>query len=127
MIPEHEIKIDTFRSKGKGGQNVNKVESAVRMTHIPTGIVVTCQDERDQIQNKKRAYEELCKRLQAYKANVLKSRLDKIRHEQLESGRVRTYDFTRNEITDHRRKTKTKKLKEVLDGNLDLVYNVPIA
>ena len=120
MIPKNELKIDIFRSSGKGGQNVNKVETAVRITHLPTGIVVTCQDERSQAQNLARAMSVLEERLNQHKAALLRAKLDKFR-KSLYTGRVRTYDFTKNVVIDYRTKKKTSRLKDVLEGDLDLV------
>jgi peptide chain release factor 1 len=120
MIPKNELKVDTFRSSGKGGQNVNKVSSAVRLTHLPTGIVATCQDERSQAQNYARAMSVLEMRLKQYRASLLRTKLDKFRAT-LYTGRVRTYDFTRNVVTDYRTKKQTSRLKDVLEGDLDLV------
>lgn len=120
-IPKDELKIEFFRSSGKGGQNVNKVESAVRITHLPTGITATCQDERDQGRNRQKAMAVLVGRLVAARAATHKAALDAFRNAQLASGRVRTYDLSKNLVTDHRRGTKTHRVRDVLDGNLDLL------
>lgn len=123
MIPRSELKIDFYRATGNGGQNVNKVSSAVRLTHIPTGHVVTCQDERSQKQNLDRAMATLEAWLDEQKAAKRKAQFDQLRQDQLGSGRVRTYDFTKNRVTDHRRGTSTTKVREVMDGNLDLLLS----
>ncbi len=120
-IPRKDLRIDTYRATGNGGQNVNKVESAVRITHLPTGLVVTSQDERSQLQNKARAMAELEKRLENTKIAKIHARMNAMRNQQQQSGRVRTYDFTSSTVTDHRRGTKTRKIAEVLAGNLDLL------
>lgn len=116
----NDVIVETFRSKGKGGQNVNKVETAVRVTHRPTGLVATCQDERSQIQNKQRALETLAQRLANHNALLRREKLDKLRSK-LYTGRVRTYDFTSRMVIDHRTKRKTSRIEDVLDGNLDLI------
>lgn len=116
----NDVIIQTYRSTGKGGQNVNKVESAVRAIHRPTGLVATCQDERSQQQNKQRAIDTLRQRVADYHQSLRRAALDKFRAGMYD-GRVRTYDFTSNVVVDYRTKKKTSRLQEVLDGNLDLI------
>ena len=122
-INENDLRIDTFRSSGKGGQHVNKTDSAIRITHIPTGIVVECQDERSQYKNKDRAMKILKSRLLGIKQQEEKSKLDENRKNQVGSGdrseRIRTYNYPQNRVTDHRIGFTTKNLDRVMDGDLD--------
>lgn len=122
-IDESELRIDVYRSSGKGGQGVNTTDSAVRITHLPTGIVVTCQNERSQLQNKARALQVLAARLQALAeeqalADASADRASQIRTVD-RSERIRTYNFPENRITDHRVGYKAHNLDQVLDGDLD--------
>ncbi|MGD7002401.1 peptide chain release factor 1 [Corynebacterium halotolerans] len=125
-IDEKDLRVDVYRSSGKGGQGVNTTDSAVRITHLPTGIVVTCQNERSQIQNRARAMQ------------VLQARLDQIEREKAEdeaaegrasqvrtmdrSERIRTYNWPENRITDHRIGYKANNLDHVLNGELDELF-----
>ncbi len=122
-INQHDLRVDVYRSSGPGGQSVNTTDSAVRITHVPTGIVVTCQDEKSQLKNKNRALK------------VLKARLlDKAQREQNEfitskrrdmvaggdrSAKIRTYNFPQGRVTDHRINLTLYKLDKVLEGELD--------
>ena len=122
-IDEKDLRVDVYRSSGKGGQGVNTTDSAVRITHLPTGIVVTCQKERSQIQNRARAMQ------------VLQARLDQLEREKAEaeaaegrasqvrtmdrSERIRTYNWPENRVSDHRINYKSNNLDAVLDGNMD--------
>lgn len=115
-----DLKIETFRSKGNGGQNVNKVESAVRITHIPTGLVATSQDERSQAQNKKKALAALEERIEAAESAKKAQEINEFRQDQLNNGRIRTYNFITDTVIDHR-SGKRARLKDVLSGRLDLV------
>lgn len=119
-IDRKDLKIDTFRSSSKGGQNVNKVESAVRITHLPTGIVVTCQDERDQYRNKQKALGELVRRI---KARLVQEKLadERAFRDAQHKGRVRTYDVHHRMVTDHVSGEQTTRVQDVLDGDLSLV------
>jgi len=101
IINENDLRIDTYRAGGKGGQHVNKTESAVRITHLPTGIAVACQDERSQLQNKERAYKLLQAKLRKHYAEIKNHELEKLKKEQ-PTERIRTYDFTEGTMTDHR-------------------------
>jgi len=123
FIDPKDLKIDTFCSSGAGGQHVNKTASAVRITHLPTGIVVTCQDERSQIQNRSRALKILRARLQQLSKSELKRRLDTERRMQVKTGdrseKIRTYNFPQNRVTDHRLGLTIYQLDAVLDGEID--------
>ena len=121
----NEVKIDTYRSSGAGGQHVNKTESAIRVTHLPTGTVVECQDERSQYKNKDRALQILRARLYEAEQEKQRSALAAERKSQVGSGdrseRVRTYNFPQNRVTDHRLTGETKNfnLAAVMAGELD--------
>lgn len=127
QIDESDLRIDVYRSSGKGGQGVNTTDSAVRITHLPTGIVVTCQNERSQLQNKARAMQVLVARLQALaeeqaQADASAGRASQIRTVD-RSERIRTYNFPENRITDHRVGFKAHNLDQVLDGDLDALFD----
>ncbi len=127
QIDESDLRIDVYRSSGKGGQGVNTTDSAVRITHLPTGIVVTCQNERSQLQNKARALQVLAARLQALAeeqalADASADRASQIRTVD-RSERIRTYNFPENRITDHRIGFKAHNLDQVLDGDLDALLD----
>jgi len=124
-INPEDLKIDTFRSSGAGGQHVNVTDSAVRITHLPTNTVVTCQDERSQIKNREKAMRVIKARIME---NVIRQELDKItasRRVQVGSGerseKIRTYNFPERRVTDHRIDLTIYRLEEILEGNLDLV------
>jgi peptide chain release factor 1 len=123
QIDEKDLRIDVFRSSGKGGQGVNTTDSAVRITHLPTGIVVSCQNERSQLQNKARAMEVLRSRLQAMADEAQAAEASADRRSQIRtvdrSERVRTYNYPENRISDHRIGYKSYDLDRVLDGDLD--------
>ena len=126
-IDESDLRIDVYRSSGKGGQGVNTTDSAVRITHLPTGIVVTCQNERSQLQNKTRALQVLAARLQSMAeeqalADASADRASQIRTVD-RSERIRTYNFPENRITDHRIGYKAHNLDQVLDGDLDALFD----
>ncbi len=121
-IRPEDLKIDTYRSSGAGGQHVNMTDSAVRITHLPTGIVVTCQDERSQIKNRARAMSYLKTKLYDLEQQKQNSELASERRGMIGSGdrseRVRTYNFPQNRITDHRINLTLYKLEAYLDGDL---------
>ena len=125
-IDDKDIRVDVFRSSGKGGQGVNTTDSAVRITYIPTGLIVTCQNERSQLQNKIRAMQVLKARLQAIReeeaaAESASGRTDQVRTVD-RSERIRTYNYPENRITDHRIGYKAHNLDQVLDGDMgDLI------
>ncbi|GAA2904392.1 peptide chain release factor 1 [Pseudonocardia halophobica] len=122
-VDENDIRVDVFRSSGHGGQSVNTTDSAVRITHLPTGIVVSCQNERSQLQNRARAMEVLRSRLQALHEAEQAAAASAERKSQVRtvdrSERIRTYNFPENRISDHRVGYKAHNLSAVLDGDLD--------
>ncbi|MBN2395123.1 MAG: peptide chain release factor 1, partial [Candidatus Atribacteria bacterium] len=125
-ISPNDLKIDRFRSTGPGGQSVNTTDSAVRVTHIPTGIVVSCQDEKSQHKNKAKAIKILRARLLDRLQNEQSKEIDSQRKKQVGSGdrseRIRTYNFPQNRVTDHRLNINFHNLEEILDGDLfDLI------
>jgi peptide chain release factor 1 len=126
-IDENDLRVDVFRSSGHGGQSVNTTDSAVRITHLPTGIVVSCQNERSQLQNRARAMEVLRSRLQALHEAEQAAAASAERRSQVRtvdrSERIRTYNFPENRISDHRVGYKAHNLSTVLDGDLDAVLN----
>lgn len=121
-IKPEEMRIDVFRAGGKGGQGVNRTDSAVRLTHLPTGIVVTCQDERSQLKNKGKAMKVLRARLYDMKKNEQDSKIAKSRRAQVGTGdrseKIRTYNFPDRRITDHRIGFSVHNMEEVLEGEL---------
>jgi peptide chain release factor 1 len=122
-VPERDIKMDVYRSAGAGGQNVQKNATAVRLTHLPTGIVVQCQDERSQLQNRMRAMSILRARLYEMAVQAQQAEVDAARRSQVGSGerseKIRTYNFPQSRVTDHRLGESLHSLAGVLDGNLD--------
>jgi len=127
QIDEGDLRIDVYRSSGKGGQGVNTTDSAVRITHLPTGIVVTCQNERSQLQNKARAMQVLAVRLQAAAEEAADAEASADRASQVRtvdrSERIRTYNYPENRITDHRIGYKAHNLDAVLDGDMDALLD----
>ena len=122
-IRSDDLQIDIFHSSGHGGQNVQKVATAVRITHTPTGIVAVCQDERSQLKNKEKAMAVLRSRLLAREVQRQRDEVSANRRSQVGSGdrseRVRTYNFPQNRVTDHRISLTSHNLEQVLDGDLD--------
>ena len=125
-----DIRLDTFRASGHGGQYINMTDSAVRLTHLPTGIVVQCQDEKSQLKNKEKAFNELKSRLYAYYQQQQQAEQAEQRKSQIGSGdrseRIRTYNFPQGRITDHRIGLTIYKLDDFLDGGLDEVIDALI-
>lgn len=123
-IEDKDLKIDTYRSSGAGGQHVNKTESAIRITHLPTGIVVACQDERSQIKNRERAMSILRSKLYDYYQGQIESEYKQERKSQVGTGdrseRVRTYNYPQGRVTDHRVNVTSYNIESVLNGDLDL-------
>ena len=119
----NDVRIDIFHSGGAGGQNVNKVATAVRMTHIPTGIVVTCQDERSQAKNRSKAEAQLRAKLYALEREAQDSEVAALRKSQVGSGdraeKIRTYNYPQDRITDHRIGLTVHGIPKVMDGDLD--------
>jgi peptide chain release factor 1 len=126
-INENDLKIDIFHSGGAGGQNVNKVATAVRMTHIPTGIVVQCQDERSQLKNRVKALSILRARLLRQKEEEAAAEISDSRRSQVGTGeraeKIRTYNFPQDRITDHRVNFTRSNLPGFLDGKIDDVID----
>ena len=126
-IDPKDLKIDTFRSSGAGGQHINKTSSAIRVTHIPTGTVVECQDERSQYKNKDKALKVLKSRLLKEKQDKQASEIAADRKSQVGTGdrseRIRTYNYPQGRLTDHRIGLTLYKLEDILNGNLDEVID----
>ncbi|RYP86429.1 peptide chain release factor 1 [Nocardioides guangzhouensis] len=124
-VDENDLRIDVFRSSGPGGQSVNTTDSAVRITHVPTGIVVSCQNEKSQLQNREQAMRILRSRLLALAEEEAAAEASDARRSQVRtvdrSERIRTYNFPENRISDHRTGYKSYNLDAVLDGDLDAV------
>jgi peptide chain release factor 1 len=125
-----DLRIDTFRASGAGGQHVNRTDSAVRITHLPSSTVVECQDERSQHKNKARAMSVLRSRLLETEIRKQKNEVDATRRSLIGSGdrseRIRTYNFPQGRVTDHRINLTLYKLEEILTGNLFQIIN-PLA
>ena len=122
-IDPNELRVDVFRSSGPGGQSVNTTDSAVRITHIPTGMVVTCQDEKSQHKNKAKALKVLRARLYEQKREEEEAKLTESRRSMVSTGdrsaKIRTFNFPQNRVTDHRINLTLYKVDKILEGDLD--------
>lgn len=126
-LDPRDLRIDTFRSSGAGGQHINKTSSAIRVTHLPTGMVVECQDQRSQRENKDRALKVLRSRLLQQKQEAYDEAYNAQRQSQVGTGdrseKIRTYNFPQDRVTDHRIGLTLRNLRSVLDGDLDRVLD----
>lgn len=129
-INPNDLQIDTYRASGAGGQHINKTDSAIRITHIPTGIVVTCQDQRSQFKNKDKAMKILRSRLYEAAQHQQNSEIAQARKSQVGTGdrseRIRTYNFPQGRVTDHRIGLTLYKIDEIVDGSLDEIIDALI-
>ena len=129
-INPSDLRIDTFRSSGAGGQHINKTESAIRITHIPTGLVVECQDERSQYKNKDKAMKVLKSRLLESEREKQQSEVAEKRHSQVGTGdrseRIHTYNYPQGRVTDHRIGLTLYKIDDILNGNIDEIIDALI-
>jgi peptide chain release factor 1 len=130
QVDPNDVRVDVFRSSGNGGQSVNTTDSAVRLTHVPTGIVVSCQDEKSQIKNKDKAFKVLRARLYDLKLQEQNKELSDTRRSMVGSGdrseRIRTYNFPQGRISDHRIGMTIYKLPAYMDGDIDEVIDALI-
>jgi peptide chain release factor 1 len=126
-VDEKDLRVDVYRSSGPGGQGVNTTDSAVRITHLPTGLVVTCQDERSQLKNRAKAMRVLKARLLERAQEEQQAAIAADRRSQVGTGerseRIRTYNFAQNRVTDHRIGLTLHRLPEILEGNLDEIID----
>lgn len=127
----NEVKVDVYRSTGPGGQSVNTTDSAVRLTHVPTGLVVTCQDEKSQLQNKEKAFRILRARLYEMELEKQRAELAGARRDQVGTGgrseKIRTYNYKDNRVTDHRIGLTIRRLDQILEGYLDEFVDALVA
>lgn len=126
----NDVRVDVYRASGNGGQCVNTTDSAVRLTHVPTGLVVTCQDEKSQIKNKEKAFKVLRSRLYDLKVQEQNKEISEARKSQVGSGdrseRIRTYNFPQGRVSEHRIGLTLYKLNNILDGELDEIIDALI-
>ena len=122
-IDPNDVRVDVYRSQGPGGQSVNTTDSAVRLTHVPSGLIVTCQDEKSQLQNKEKAFRILRARLYQMRLDEQQAAVSGARRAQVGGGerseKIRTYNYKENRVTDHRLGLTLKRLDQVLEGDLD--------
>jgi peptide chain release factor 1 len=127
QIADEDLRVDVFRSQGHGGQSVNTTDSAVRITHLPTGMVVTCQDEKSQLKNKAKALAVLRSRLYQQQQQQQHEQVAEMRRSQVGTGeraeKIRTYNFRENRVTDHRIGLTLKSLTAVMEGDLDALID----
>lgn len=130
-INPNDLKIDTFRSSGAGGQHINKTSSAIRITHLPTGMVVECQDERSQYKNKDKALKVLKSRLLRIEQEKQHEDIAQVRRSQVGTGdrseRIRTYNYPQGRVTDHRIGLTLYKIEDILNGNIEEIVDALIA
>lgn len=126
-LDPNDVRVDVYRASGNGGQCVNTTDSAVRLTHVPTGLVVTCQDEKSQIKNKEKAFKVLKSRLYDLKLQEQQSEIAAERRSQIGSGdrseRIRTYNFPQGRCTEHRIGMTLYRLDAILDGDIDEIID----
>ncbi|GAB4189804.1 MAG: peptide chain release factor 1 [Simkaniaceae bacterium] len=131
QIDEKDLKIDTFRSSGAGGQHVNVTDSAVRMTHLPSGIVVSCQEERSQHKNREKALRILAAKLAEQQRQKQMEEMTSLRSQQVGTGdrseRIRTYNYPQNRVTDHRINLTLYKLDQIMEGDLDEIVQALVS
>ncbi len=126
-IDPNDVKVDVFRSSGPGGQSVNTTDSAVRLTHLPSGLVVSCQDEKSQLQNKEKAFRVLRARLYQLEMERHHAAMEGVRRSMVKTGerseKIRTYNYKEGRVTDHRIELTVYKLDSILEGDLDEILN----
>lgn len=131
VVDEKDLRVDTYRSSGAGGQHVNTTDSAVRLTHMPTGIVVYCQEERSQHKNKEKAMRLLKAKMAEVELEKKQKEISSSRASQVGSGdrseRIRTYNYSQNRVTDHRINLTLYNLDQVLEGALEPIANALVS
>ena len=129
-LDPNDVRVDVYRSSGNGGQSVNTTDSAVRLTHVPTGLVVTCQDEKSQIKNREKAFKVLAARLYDMKMQEQNKEISDQRKSMVGSGdrseRIRTYNYPQGRVSDHRVGLTIYKLDQFMDGDMDEIIDALI-